>query len=101
MVLLLINVLAIGVQMQIFVTISAQMKIPLEVESMDTIENVMKQIRDKEGFPTDDQRLILDGERLELHCTVADYNINEESSLGFVHRLYGGWPLPDPQSSQK
>lgn len=86
----MINVLAIGVQMQIFVVTLAQMKTPLEVESVDTIEKVMTQIRDKEGFPIDDQRLILDAKRLELHCTVADYNINEESTLFLVPSLYGG-----------
>lgn len=91
----LLIVLGIGVQMQIFVKTLAQIKIPLEVESVDTIKNVMKQIRDKEGFPIDKQRLLLDGKHLEFHRTVADYNINEESTLSLLPRLYGGWPLPE------
>ena len=76
--------------MQIFIQTNTGKIVTLEVESSDTINDVMSQIRYKEGIPNDLQRLYYNGKQLEHNRMLADYNIKKDAKIHLILRLRGG-----------
>lgn len=75
--------------MQIFVKTLAGRMVTLEVESSDTIEQIKEYICQKIGVPIEQQRLIKGGIQLEDYRTLAEYDIQRETTLSLIHKMRG------------
>jgi hypothetical protein len=58
----------------------------------DTVKMLKELVMEKEGIPADEQRVIFGGKQLEDGRTIADYNIEDGSTVHDVLRLRGGRP---------
>ena len=75
--------------MPIFVKELTGRTVTLNVCPNYTIETVKRVLQDKLGVSSNDQRLIFSGLQLEDAKTLAQYNIQRESTLHMVRRLRG------------
>ncbi|XP_039686910.1 E3 ubiquitin-protein ligase SINA-like 10 [Medicago truncatula] len=75
--------------MRIFVNLLTGETITLEVNSLDTICSVKEKILDETEYSMQSQRLIFAGKQLDDSRTVADYNIQNESTIDVAFRILG------------
>ena len=87
--------------MQIFVTTPTGKTIAMDVENTFTINNIKAIIKNKEGIPTKQQRLIFNDQQLEDGYTISDYNIPNLATVKVLMSIRGGGKRAKPSVHNK
>ena len=74
---------------QIFVRLEDGKELSLNVNPLDTVENVKYKIQDIEGYKPSQQTLIFSSQTLEDNKNLSEYNIQNKSTLHLFIRLKG------------
>ena len=72
--------------MKIFIKQFNGKQLTMEVIASDTVHNVKAKIEDREGIPSELQRLIYAGKQLEDDCQLSHYVIQQEATLNMIQR---------------
>lgn len=75
--------------MQIFVKTLTGKTMTLDVNAADTIENLKAMIEDRDGIPSELQRLVYAGKELQDGSILSDYKITKDSNIFLILRLMG------------
>ena len=67
-------------------------KFEILVNSKDRVRTIKDKIKEVEGIPPDQMRLIFGGALLEDEHFISDYNITDNSKIHLVLKLRGGAP---------
>jgi len=81
-----------GNEFEIYVKTLTGKTITCYIDPNATIANFKSVIQDKEGIPSDQQRMIHAGKQLEDDRRLSDYRIHDNSTVHLVLRLRGGAP---------
>ena len=68
-----------------FKTMTAKTITLEDVEGSDTILQLKQRFKEKEGVPLEHQLYAFAGKRLENDRTIAEYNIQHESTIQFIY----------------
>ena len=77
-------------RMQIFIKTLSGKTLTLDVVHNENVGKLKAKIFEKEGIPTEQQRLLFSGKQLEETRTIGDYNIQKSNTLHLCLRLRGG-----------
>ncbi|KAI7813260.1 ubiquitin-like [Triplophysa rosa] len=87
--LLVTNPVKFPVLMQVFVRNEMGITSTYEVDPNETVDQLQREIYNKERVPLDQQRLIYNGRQLESGKKLNDYDITNQSTIHMTLRLRG------------